>query len=107
MAPSSRLICREQTLSIHGEAIDLWYSGKAHTHGGNVQAVLAPDGFPLWVSQVETGSVHDITAARAHALPALYPAAAARLPALADSGYQGAGIGILIPVQHPPGGRAP
>jgi len=44
---------------------------------GNVQAVLAPDGFPLWVSQVEPGSAHDITAARAHALPALYPAAAA------------------------------
>src|SRR5258707_8279034 len=25
----------------------------------NVQAVLAPDGFPLWVSQVEPGSVQD------------------------------------------------
>jgi hypothetical protein len=67
--------------------------------------VLAPDGFPLWVSQVEPGSVHDITAARAHALPALYPAAAAGLPALADPGYEGAGIGILIPVKQPPGGR--
>ena len=33
---------------------------------------------------VEPGSVHDITAARLHALPALYPAAAAGLPALAD-----------------------
>ena len=42
------------------------------------------------------GSVHDITAARAHALPALHPAAAAGLPALADPGYEGAGIGILI-----------
>src|SRR5215472_2769418 len=51
--------------------------GKARTHGGNIQAVLAPDGFPLWVSPVEPGSVHDITAARAHALPALYRAAAA------------------------------
>ena len=79
--------------------------GKAHAHGGNVQAVLAPDGFPLWVSQAEPGSVHDITAARAHALPALYPAAAAGLPALADPGYEGAGIGILIPVKQPTGGR--
>ena len=79
--------------------------GKAHRHGGNVQAVLAPHGFPLWVSEVEPGSVHDITAARAHALPALYPAAAAGLPALADPGYEGAGIGIVIPVRQPPGGR--
>jgi hypothetical protein len=42
---------------------------------------------------------------RAHALPALYPAAAAGLPALADPGYEGAAIGILIPVKQPPGGR--
>jgi hypothetical protein len=65
--------CREKTLSVHGEVIDLWYSGKAHAHGGNIQAVIAPDGFPLWVSEVEPGSVHDITAARIHALPVLYP----------------------------------
>ena len=66
---------------------------------------MAPDGFPLWVSEVEPGSVHDITAARLHALPALYPAAAAGLPALADPGYDGAGIGIHIPVKQPSGGR--
>ena len=93
--------CRQKTLSVRGEAIDLWYSGKAHAHGGNIQAVMAPDGFPLWVSEVEPGSVHDITAARLHALPALYPAAAAGLPTLADPGYDGAGIGIHIPVKQP------
>ncbi len=97
--------CKEPAVSVRGEAIDLWYSGKAHGHGGNIQAVTAPDGFPLWVSEVEPGSVHDITAARAHALPALYQAAATGLPALADPGYEGAGIGILIPVRQPPGGR--
>jgi hypothetical protein len=97
--------CKEPAISVKGEVIDLWYSGKAHAHGGNVQAVLAPDGFPLWVSDVEPGSVHDITAARTHALPALYRAAAAGLPALADPGYEGAGIGIVIPVRQPPGGR--
>jgi len=97
--------CREKTLSVRGEAIDLWYSGKAHTHGGNIQAVLAPDGFPLWVSEAEPGSVHDITAARRHALPALYHAAATGLPTLADSGYDGAGIGIHIPVKQPTDGR--
>jgi hypothetical protein len=77
-------------------------AGKAHAHGGNIQAVLAPDGFPLWVSPVEPGSVHDLTAARVHALPALYQAAAANLPTLADPGYDGAGIGIVIPVKQPP-----
>ena len=95
--------CKEPSVSVKGEVIDVRYSGKAHAHGGNVQAVTAPDGFPLWVSEVEPGSVHDLTAARAHALPALYRAAA-DLPALADPGYEGAGIGILIPVRQSPGG---
>jgi hypothetical protein len=54
---------------------------------------------------VEPGSVHDITAARIHAMPALYRAAAIGLPALADPGYDGAGIGILIPVKQPTGGQ--
>jgi hypothetical protein len=97
--------CKEPAVSVKGEVIDLWYSGKAHTHGGNVQAVLAPGGFPLRVSEVEPGSVHDLTAARARAFPALYPAAAAGLPTLADPGYEGAGTGILIPVKQPADGR--
>lgn len=96
--------CKEPAISVKGQVIDLWYSGKAHTHGGNIQAVLAPNGFPLWVSPVEPGSVHDITAARTHALPALYHAAA-DLPTLADPGYDGAGIGIYIPVKQPTDGR--
>jgi hypothetical protein len=97
--------CKEPAVSVKGQVIDLWYSGKAHCHGGNIQAVCAPDGFPLWISQVEPGSVHDLTAARACALPALYHAAATGLPTLADPGYEGAGIGILIPVKQPTGGR--
>ena len=40
--------CEETTVSVKGEVIDLWYSGKAHCHGGNVQAVMVPTGFPLW-----------------------------------------------------------
>lgn len=76
---------------------DLWYSGKHHRHGGNVQVVTDPTGFPVWTSHVEPGSTHDLTAARIHALPALYPAAAAGLPTLADKGYTGAGIGVYVP----------
>ena len=97
--------CREKTLSVNGEVIDLWYSGKAHCHGGNIQAVFAPDGFPLWVSGAEPGSVHDITAARGNALPALYRAASLGMPALADPGYDGAAIGVHTPVKQPPGGN--
>jgi hypothetical protein len=48
--------------AFRAEAVDLWYSGKAHRHGGNVQAVIRPDGLPLWISPAEPGSVHDITA---------------------------------------------
>jgi DDE superfamily endonuclease len=69
--------CKEPAVRVQGEVVDLWYSGKAHAHGGSIQAVSAADGFSLWVSQAEPGSVHDITAARIHALPAFYQAAAA------------------------------
>lgn len=76
---------------------DLWWSGKHDHHGGNIQVLAGHDGYPEWVSPVEPGSTHDITAARAHVLPFLYPAAAGGLPTLTDKGYQGAGIGILVP----------
>jgi hypothetical protein len=96
----------EKTTSVKGEAIDLWYSGKAHQHGGNIQALTAPDGFPLWVCDVEPGSVHDLTVAREQVLGALYRAASRLgLPTLADGGYDGAGIGVFTPVKQPADGR--
>jgi hypothetical protein len=97
--------CSEPMTSVKGEQVDAWYSGKAHCHGGNVQAVMRPDGLPLWTGPAEPGSVHDITAARLHALPALYRAAALGMPCLADSGYEGAGIGVLTPVKKPAGNQ--
>ena len=39
--------CREPVISVKGEVIDLWYSGKAHAHGGNIQAVLGPRRLPV------------------------------------------------------------
>ena len=92
-------------LNAKGQVVDLWYSGKSHTHGGLVQAVMRPDGVPVWLSAVEPGCTHDLTAARIHVLPALYAAAAAGLPTLADGGYAGAGIGIHIPVKQPGGNQ--
>jgi DDE superfamily endonuclease len=95
--------CKEPAVSVKGEVIDLWYSGKAHAHGGSIQAVCAPGGFPLWVSQAEPGSVHDLTAARAHAFPALYPAAALR--ALHVDPRRGTGVNWHLPGN--PGIRRP
>ena len=34
--------CREKTISRKGREIDLWYSGKKHDFGGNIQAVFYP-----------------------------------------------------------------
>jgi hypothetical protein len=95
----------EQVTSVKGDEIDAWYSGKHHRPGGNVQAVMRPDGLPLWTSEAEPGHVHDITAARARVLPALYRAASLGMPALADCGYEGAGIGIHVPVKNPGGNQ--
>jgi hypothetical protein len=98
--------CLEKTTSVKGEQIDLWYSGKAHEHGGNIQALCAPNGAPLWVSDVMPGSAHDLTAARAQVLGALYWAAShLDLPSLADNGYDGAGIGVHTPVKQPTGNQ--
>jgi hypothetical protein len=95
--------CKEKTISRKGKPIDRWYSGKAHGFGGNIQALFTPGGIPLWVSPVLPGGVHDITAAREHALAILRPSLK-DLPVLADSGYEGAGCGIHVPVRRPAGG---
>jgi DDE superfamily endonuclease len=84
------------------KVIDQWYSGKAHHHGGNLQALTRPDGLPAWISGVEPGGVHD-PAARDSCLGALYAPAAAGLPTLADGGYLGAGIGVHVPIKQPGG----
>jgi hypothetical protein len=92
-------------LNAKGQVVDLWYSGKNHEHGGLLQAVMRPDGVPVWLSAVEPGCTHHLTAARVHALPALYAAASAGLPTLADGGYAGAGIGVHVPIKQPTGGQ--
>lgn len=84
---------------------DRWYSGKHRHHGGLIQVVCDRDGRPLWISPVEPGSTHDLTAARIHALPALHAAAGQGLPTLADKAYTGAGAGIHVPLRRPSGGQ--
>ena len=50
------------------------------------------------------GSTHDLTAARALVLPQARPYLK-DLPFLADSGYEGAGAGVLVPVKKPAKGE--
>jgi hypothetical protein len=71
--------------------VDLWWSGKHHRHGGNVQVVTSPDGWPLWTSAVAPGRTHDITALRAdeYLVPVLTEWTADDRKALADLGYVG------------------
>lgn len=95
-----------KSTSAKGQIIDVWYSGKKHGFGGNVQAVIRPDGLPVWVSEVEPGSTHDLSCAREHALGSLYWAASQLgLPTLADGGYDGTGIGVHAPIKQPGGGQ--
>ena len=61
---------------------------------------MEPDGFPLFISDVEPGSVNDLPEARSPLLGALYAFAAKGLPTLADLGYEGARIGVITPIEQ-------
>ena len=95
--------CKEKTISRKGREIDRWYSGKAHGFGGNIQALFRPARRPAVGFGVLPGGVHDLTAAREHVLPQARPFLK-DLPLLVDSGYEGAGAGIHVPVKKPAGG---
>jgi hypothetical protein len=96
-------------ISIPGptRGVDLWWSGKHHHHGGNIQVVSAPDGWPLWTSGVRPGREHDTSAARAD------PDLLARIAewvsdgalALADLGYEGESETFTIPFKKPKDGQ--
>jgi hypothetical protein len=92
--------CAETAESARGGELHVWYSGRKRSYGASAQAVMLPGGLPVWTGPAEPASVPSIDAARIHALPALYRAAARGLPCLADAGYQGAGIGIRTPVKN-------
>src|SRR4051794_6062513 len=110
-----------------GARVDLWWSGKHAAHGGNVQVVTVPDGWPIWTSPVRAGREHDTTCLRAPAGGPLGPAPArpGRAPdppclrapadvplragwtddghaALGDLGYGGEQAPLTIPIKRPP-----
>ena len=98
-------VIRTDRISTPGPTVgvDLWWSGKHKHHGGNVQVVSAPDGWPLWTSGVRPGREHDMSAARAD------PDLLARITewvgdgalALADLGYEGEPDIFRIPFKKP------
>ncbi|MFJ8795999.1 transposase family protein [Streptomyces sp. NPDC102462] len=86
---------------------DLWWSGKHKHHGGNVQVISTPDGWPFWVSPVRPGREHDTTCARHHGLIDALTHLADQLGTLTlvDLGYENAGDGFRHPVKKPAGGE--
>lgn len=94
--------CHEKKISKKGREIDRWYSGKKKDFGGNIQGLMYPDGLPMWISGVLPGGVHDLAAAREKVLPVLRKYTG-KMPCLADTGYIGAGHGVVTPVKRPSG----
>jgi hypothetical protein len=90
-----------------GARVDLWWSGKHTAHGGNVQVIAAPDGWPIWTSEVRPGREHDTTALRAHteALPLLAAWTDTDHAVLADLGYEGERGALTTPVKTTAGRR--
>jgi hypothetical protein len=97
----------ETTTSVKGNIIDAWYSGKRRDFGANIQAIMRPDGLPIWTSDALPGHLHDLTCAQHLDITgALYWAACElHLPTLADCGYDGTGQGIHTPYKQPADGR--
>lgn len=97
----------ETTISVKGESIDAWYSGKHREFGANIQAIMRPDGLPIWTSEALPGHLHDTTCARELGVSAAlnWSHAELNLPALADSGYESTGHGIRTPVKQPTDGK--
>jgi hypothetical protein len=86
--------------------VDLYWSGKHHHHGGNIQVISTPDGWPIWTSDVRPGREHDTTCLREHPemLPALRQWTGDNLPALADLGYEGEASTFVLPIKKPTNG---
>jgi DDE superfamily endonuclease len=72
-----------------------FYSGKHKCHGVNVQVIADPVGRLVWISPVLPGARHDLGAARAHGI--IDALADNKIPAVADTAYQGAGETVRVP----------
>jgi DDE superfamily endonuclease len=99
------LVAADRVATPGPNGADLWWSGKHKHHGGNVQVVSTPDGWPLWVSDVRPGREHDTTCAKAAAelLPLLERAERAGMPTLTDLGDENLHPALRHPIKKPKG----
>lgn len=97
----------ETVLGVKGDSIDAWYSGKHRDFGANIQAIMLPNGLPIWTADAMPGHLHDLTCAKSLDITAAlnWAAAELNLPTLAGSGYEGAGHGIKTPTKQPADGK--
>jgi hypothetical protein len=72
-----------------------YWCGRHHRYEVNIQALISPDGDPVWTSPGLPGLTHDLTAVRTHGV--LAALAEARVLTLGDKGYQGAGYPVRTP----------
>ncbi len=88
--------------------VDLWGSGKHAAHGGNIQVLAAPDGWPIWTSGVRPGREHDTTVLRTdpEVLPLLGEWTDQAHAVLADLGYEGERAALTTPIKKTSDGAA-
>jgi hypothetical protein len=82
--------------------VHLWWSGKHHHHGGNIQMITTPDGWPLWVSPVRPGRDKDVTCLRRHPrlLEAIIDWTDPSHVVMADLGYEGESTRLVCPIKR-------
>lgn len=82
---------------------DLWWSGKHGYHGGNIQVLSDPTGWPMWTSDVRPGREHDTTCAAAATglVEGLEDLSQAGVLTLVDLGYQGVSPALRAPHKKP------
>lgn len=97
------LIESDRVAGVRENGNDLWFSKKHKASGGNVQFLSAPERHPAAGLRGRT-RIHPRHHRGPHPRPARpVQGRSRRPPTLADKGYVGAGIGILIPVRRPKG----
>ncbi|MDR6323642.1 hypothetical protein J3R03_007838 [Actinoplanes couchii] len=75
-----------------------YYSGKHRRHGVNVQVIADAAGRLIWASAALPGAVHDLTAARTHAIIEALPSV--NVMTFAAKAYQGARGTIRTPFKR-------
>jgi hypothetical protein len=101
------LIYTDRCAHLGPNGADLWWSGKHKHHGGNIQVLCAPDGWPRWVADVRPRREHDTTCAKAAdgLIAGLEHAERQAVPTLTDLGYINLSPAIRHPFKKPKGGE--